>query len=425
MGGDGFVIAHLDASTGVSGDKFLAALLDAGSRPTADERPTFGIEHLTPAVASIAPEAKLFVRRTRRGGVDALTVSVQTQGDPPHRSWRDVRALIGSATLPGSVRERAIRVFELLAEAEASVHGVAVDDVHFHEVGATDSVVDVIGVCLGLELLGVRRLVVTPVAVGSGTVRTRHGTLPVPAPATALLLRGVPVEPGPSAGELTTPTGAALVAALADGFGPLPAMVPLAVGHGAGSRELVGAANVARLLIGREHSVEPVNAARPASATLAEEPVVLLETVLDHISPEAVAFAADELARLGALDVWTSSVSMKKHRLGVALSALVRPTDAASMTRRIHDLTGTLGVRRLDMVRSVAPREFEEVDTAFGTVHVKVGAGRVRPEADDVARIARESGRAFDVVERELAQAAQQAPEESTPPRKESGPHEV
>ncbi len=367
----------------------------------------------------------LVAERARRGGIDALAISVRTQGDPPHRPWRDVRALIDSAALPDPVRERAVRVFERLAQAEASVHGFAVDDVHFHEVGATDSIADVIGVCLGLELLGIRHLVVTPVAVGSGIVQTRHGTLPVPAPATALILRGVPVEPGPAAGELTTPTGAALVAALADGFGPLPAMVPLTVGHGAGSREFAGAANVARLIIGREPGVEQADAAHMTSAALAEEPVVLLETVLDHLSPEAVAFVADELTRLGALDVWTSSVAMKKHRLGMALSVLVKPADAAPMTQRMHDLTGTLGVRRLDMVRSVAARTSEEVPSTFGAVRVKVGAGRVRPEADDVARIARESGRAFDVVERELAQAARRVSEEHASSHKESGPHET
>ncbi len=410
------MIAHLDASTGVSGDKFLAALLDAAADPAAYPKPVFCTEHLSDAVRNIAPEARIIASRTCRAGIDALTVSVDVSEGPPHRSWASLRELLLSAEVPEAVRDRATRVFERLAAAEARVHGVTVDEVCFHEVGATDSIVDVLGVCLGLELLGIRRLVVTPVAVGSGAVQTAHSTLPVPAPATAVLLQGVPVEPGRAPGELTTPTGAALVATLADGFGPVPAMTPLSVGHGAGTRELDGAANVARLIVGRPGGgAEPSSDSRPGSDATAEESVVLLETTIDHLSPEAVAFAADELARLGALDVWTSPATMKKRRLGVVLSALVRPADAAVFTRRMHHLTGSLGVRRLEMVRSIAPRATRTVETRFGAISVKSGAGRVRPEADDVARIARESGEAFDTVERELAVAAREALQSEEP----------
>ncbi|MDZ4170268.1 MAG: nickel pincer cofactor biosynthesis protein LarC [Coriobacteriia bacterium] len=393
------MIAHLDASTGVSGDKFLGALLDIGAHTDASS-PAFTVDDLAAAVASMAPEIAISIGRASRRGVEGVTVSVEASGDAAHRTWSDIRELLAEAAVPERARQRALAVFERLAQAEGRVHGVAPDDVHFHEVGAIDSIVDVVGVALGLERLAIERLVVSPVAVGSGTVHTAHGILPIPAPATALLLEGVPVVPGPSTGELTTPTGAALVAVLADVFGPLPPLVPRATGHGAGSRELAEAPNIARLIIGD---------AMRASSGHGVESVVLLESNLDHLSPEAVAHAAVELARSGALDVWTSGATMKKQRLGVVLSVLCRGDDADRLAEAIHALTGTLGVRRLELTRSTVERTVIEVETAHGPIRVKSGAGRLRPEADDVTRLARATGRSFDQMERELSNAAHDA----------------
>ena len=256
------MIGYLDCSTGVSGDKLLGALLDAG---TADGR--FTAEHLAAIAAALAPEARVDVERVSSRGVSALGVRVIADGQPHARSWADIRASLAAAALPQPVLERALRAFGALAEAEATVHGSTVDDVHFHEVGAIDSIVDMVGACAGLHALGITSLLATPVAVGSGTVETSHGTLPVPAPATALLLQagGVPVVTGPAAGELTTPTGAALLVACVDGFSAMPPATIVGIGYGAGTRD-IGVPNVCRLLLAEPEPVaEPAPTARPPS----------------------------------------------------------------------------------------------------------------------------------------------------------------
>ena len=245
--------------------------------------------------------------------------------------------------------DRAIAVFIRLAVAEADVHGVSVDEVHFHEIGALDTLLDVVGVATGLAALGVEQLTVTPIAVGEGTIETEHGTLPVPAPATAGLLLGVPVDPGPRradgqpAGELTTPTGAALVSVFATGYGPMPAMSPTSIGYGAGTRDL-GFPNVTRIVLGE--AMKLAGPARVATAGLAVETVTLLETNIDHLSAEQLAFCAEELLAAGALDVWQTPVVMKKGRAAVALSVMCAPADAERLAVRVHSVTGTLGVRR-------------------------------------------------------------------------------
>lgn len=386
------MIGHLDCSTGVSGDKFLGALLDIGRR---DGR--FTPDHLRSLLDALAPEADVAVMRAHSHGIAATSVRVEAREQPAHRDWGSIRALLANAGLPHDVRDRALATFGLLAEAEAQVHGRAVDDVHFHEVGALDSILDVVGVCAGLAALGVERLIASPVAVGGGSVATSHGVLPVPAPATALLLEGIPTYAGHDssdplgarslAGELTTPTGAALLRTCVDGFGPWPAMVPAAVGHGAGTRD-IGRPNVCRLVLGSE-----------VTGALAMERVTLLESSIDHISPEAAAAAAEQLRAEGALDVWMAPIVMKKGRAGFVLATLVPAGGADAFAERVVALTGTLGVRRRELERSVAHRSQRTVDTEWGPVRVKEGAGRVRPEADDIARIAREQGLSFSAVE--------------------------
>lgn len=388
------MIGYLDCSTGVSGDKFLGALLDVGW-----ESGAFTPEHLGQLLARIAPEARVVAERVRSRGIAAVSVRVEAAQQPPHRAWRDIRSLIAGAQLTQFVRARSLSAFGLLAEAEARAHGVAIDDVHFHEVGALDSILDMIGVPAGLEAFGIDVLTCSAVATGWGTVQGSHGVLPVPAPATAFLLEGVPTVPGPRGatdaagpGELTTPTGAALVRACVAAYGPSDPMTPRAHGYGAGTRD-IGHPNVCRLTIGEPGS---------PSQDLMAETVTLLETNIDHISPEAAALAAEQLLAEGALDVWTAPITMKKGRAAFTMSALVETDAAEPLAARIVALTGTLGVRRREIERLVARRAHAVVQTPYGPVRVKMGADRARVEADDIARIARENGVSFDAAQAEI-----------------------
>jgi hypothetical protein len=398
------VIGYLDCSTGVSGDKFLGALLDAGAK---DDR--FTEDHIQALLDVLAPEATAVVRRVRSAGVAAVSVGVgvEASGASPSRTWSSIRNLLETADLPATVRQASLAVFATLAEAEARVHATTPDDVHFHEVGAIDSILDVVGVCAGLDALGIERLVASAVATGSGTVETSHGVLGVPTPATSVLLVGVPVVPGPTrqdgepVGELTTPTGAALLVGLGAEFGPCPPLVPTAVGFGAGTRD-IGSPNVCRLVIG-----EPAPLPHLATGRIS-----LLETNLDHLSAEETAFAAEQLLAEGALDVWLAPILMKKGRSATLLSVLCPPDAAEATAARLVGLTGTLGVRRRDLDRYEAVREAVEVESPWGPARVKVGpegvAHRLRPEHDDVARIARERSLPYGAVRDEIARIAEE-----------------
>lgn len=388
------MILYIDAASGASGDKLLAALLEV-----AEEVGQYSLEGLLIDLATVVPEAVITTRRVTRGGVSGSLLSVECAHEPHHRHWRDIRLMLESARLPRGALDRALKAFALLAEAEASVHGTDVDDVHFHEVGATDSLVDMLGVSLILDALGVTRVVCSPVAVGSGEVATSHGVLSVPAPATAELLRGVPVCAGAAPGEATTPTGAALLLACVDAWGPMPPLVVESIGYGAGSRDPEGTPNVLRIIAGRSPALdrdddEGIGSAA-SEASYVVEGLVLLSTNVDHVSPEAVAYAADMLLVEGALDVWQTPIVMKKGRLAVELSVLAEPLRSDALAGRMHELTGTLGVRRTWVERTVAPREQIEVETPWGPCRFKVGiiggATIVRPEHDDVARMSRQT----------------------------------
>jgi pyridinium-3,5-bisthiocarboxylic acid mononucleotide nickel chelatase len=382
------VIAYLDCTTGISGDKFLASLVDAGAPQ----------EAVREALGAIDPSIAIEFQPVMRAGIRGLALSVTARAEPPARTWTEIRELLESAPLAEPVRQRALAAFSLLAEAEAAVHGVEPDDVHFHEVGAIDSIADVVGVAAALHALGIDELVCGPVAVGSGTVETAHGLLPVPAPATALLLEGVPVEAGTSPGEATTPTGAALVRACADRFGSLPPMTLSAVGHGAGTRDTPGVANIARVLLGTPPET--------GSTGLAREAVAELATTVDHLSAEHLAFCCEELLAAGALDVWQVPALMKKGRVGIVVTVVCGPSDAERLAAQLAELTGSLGVRVDHMDRYVVPREIRTCDTSFGPVRVKIaGSGpwrRARAEYEDVAAIARREGLPVDVVTREV-----------------------
>lgn len=399
------MIAYLDCFSGVSGDKLLAACIDAGAPADRIEETlrTLGITGW-----------RLEVEPAVRSGFEAKAAVVRVAEVQPSRDWGQIRALISRSALSERVRQLSLAVFEVLARAEAEVHGVPLDQVHFHEVGAVDSIVDVVGCVAAFELLGVGTLVCSPIALGAGLTPTGHGPLPVPAPATLRILEGVPVYGGPEAAELTTPTGAALVRVLADSFGNMPAMVPVRTGLGAGSRETV-TPNVLRLVLGRDAA---------GDTALAQQTVVTLRTVLDHRTPEEIAHALDLVREAGALDAWQQPVTMKKGRLGVEVTVLASPADADRLAEVLVRETGTLGVRREFADRLVAQRTVVELETSWGRIRFKVfrtdaGAREVRPEYDDVARLSREHHVPMRELEEALTREATRLLGDEEPPGKE------
>jgi uncharacterized protein (TIGR00299 family) protein len=371
------VIAYLDCVGGLAGDMLIAALLDAGApeeplRAVPDRLRLEGVE--------------LRIARVERHGIGALQFDVAAARDCDERTWRSIRTELAAAELADRVRERATAVFARLADAESRIHGVPPDDVHFHELGSADTLVDVVGTVTLLEELGVERLVCSPLPTGRGVVRLDHGVVPVPAPATAELLVGAPVFGVDVDAELVTPTGAALASTLADGWGPLPPMTLERIGYGAGTMDLVERANVVRVLVGRA-----------ADGAAVQPEVALLETNLDDLSPEFIPDAVERCFAAGALDVWTAPVAMKKGRPGLVLAALARPDAEAAVARAILEETTALGVRVARLRRYELDREERTVEVDGRPVRVKLGRldGRVvnvAPEHDDCAAVARATG---------------------------------
>ena len=369
--------AWVDASAGVAGDMLLGALLDAGA----------SLVRVQEAVDAVVPGAvRVHATAVTRAGLRALKAEVETTtADQPHRSWTTVRALLEAAELADPVRERAVAVFTRLAGAEARVHGTDPEEVHFHEVGALDAIADVVGTCAALVDLDVAELVVSPIAVGSGTVRTRHGTLPVPGPAVLQLVGGWAVLAG-GTGELATPTGVALVTALAARSAALPAMTVAAVGVGAGTRDTPDRANVTRLVVGEAGSGDRL------------EESVLLEANVDDLDPRLWPGVLTGLLAGGARDAWLTPVLMKKGRPAHTVHVLADPGAADRLSADLFTLTSTLGVRRSPVRRDVLDRDWQPVQVAGGTVRVKIGhrAGRVvqvMPEFADVVALADGTGR--------------------------------
>ena len=383
--------AWSDASAGVAGDMLLGALVDAGADLTALQR----------AVDAVLPGAvHLTVTPVTRAGLRALKVDVTPLADDaPHRTWRDVRALLGRAALPGPVRDRAIAIFARLAGAEAHVHGISTEDVHFHEVGALDSIADVVGVCAALERLGVATLTAGEIAVGAGRVRTAHGDVPVPVPAVVELARGWRVRAG-GTGELTTPTGMAAIRTLAARCEDLPSMAVEAVGIGAGSRDTPGRANVVRVVLG---AVPP--------ADTRTEPVVLLEANVDDLDPRLWPEVLAGLLRCGAADAWLVPIVMKKGRPAHTLTVLCHPEQTGVLRDRMFRDTSTLGVRERPLRRYALARAFVDIDLDGGAVAVKVGHSggvivQVMPEFADVTALARRLGRPERLVLQDASAAA-------------------
>jgi uncharacterized protein (TIGR00299 family) protein len=333
----------------------------------------------------------LSAERVRRGGLAGTKVTVTVAAGAPRRGPREVEAIIDKSDLDEPVKRQALAVFHRLAEAEARVHGVPLERVHFHEVGAVDAMVDVVGTCAGFRRLGVGRVMASPVAVGRGTVRTEHGLLPVPAPATAELLTGVPVRGGEEEAELTTPTGAALLVTLAESFSAMPAMGVSRIGCGAGARENRTVPNLLRILIGQ------------ASEGQGADAMWVLETNLDDVTGEVCGYLFDRLFAAGAVDVFATPIQMKKNRPGVRISALSPPAAVPGVEATLFTETTTFGVRRYVVTRRTLEREHVEVVTEHGPVRIKVGRldGEVTsaaPEYEDCRRIAEATGLALKAV---------------------------
>jgi hypothetical protein len=361
----------------------LAALLDAGA-------PEQVLREIPGRLGLDGVELRL--ERVERHGIGALHLNVLDHGQRaesgPARSWVSIRDQVSAAELGESVRSRALSVLRRLAEAEGGIHGVSPEEVHFHELGAVDTLVDVVGAVTLLASLGVERLVCSPLPLGRGTVRAAHGVLPLPAPATARLLRGAQVIGVELDAELVTPTGAALATGLADDWGPIPAMRLERDGFGAGTADFAERANLVRVLLGESDGGDgpPV------------QDVVLLETNLDDLIPEFIPDAAERCLAAGALDVWTAPVTMKKGRPGLIFSALARPADQNRVARAVLEHTSALGVRVSRLQRYELDRELRSVDVDGHEVRIKLGRldGRVvnlAPEHDDCAAVANATGR--------------------------------
>jgi len=397
-------VAWFHCFAGIAGDMALGACLDAGA--PLDEV-TAILERLP--VSGWGLEAELVMR----GGLAATKAHVKAKPDGITRTYGHIAGIIEEARLPDRVRERAQRVFRLLAETEGRLHRRPTASVHFHEVGGIDAIVDIVGTCAALETLGVDDVSASTVRVGTGMVRTSHGLLPNPSPAVVDLLKEAPVVGLDVNAELTTPTGAALLAGLCSGYGPLPPMRLLGSGFGAGTKELTALPNLVQVAVGE--STSPTAGAGPGEgAATAGEPLALLEANLDDISGEVVAHAVDALLAAGALDAWTAHVTMKKGRPGVVLSALAHLPDAPRLRDLIAHETGTLGVRVTVVDRWPFARQPDEVEVEGLPVRIKRTALRVKVEYEDAARVARRTGLPLrEVVSRAEAEARRTAPDDT------------
>lgn len=385
-------VAHFDCFSGLSGDMILGACIDAG----------VDVEVIRSALDSLGLNIKLEVERVKKKGIAATKANVIVADEKKHRHLPDIERIIASGSLSDEQRELALKIFRKVAEAEAKVHRIPIEKVHFHEVGALDSIADIVGSAVALTELHIDRFTSRAIPTGSGFVKCDHGLMPVPAPATAEILKGIPLASSTIEKEMTTPTGAAIVATVVTSYisnfnGSIQAM-----GYGAGNHDFGDQPNLLRLVVGE------------VNATLTDT-VTLLETNLDDVSGEILAYTAERLLQAGALDVYTIPIIMKKGRPGVILSVLVEQEKTATMEAILFRETATFGIRRSELQRSKLDRAAIEVETAWGTVRAKRGEREgqpaiVTPEFEECARIAREN----DVPLREVYDAVRKACAETT-----------
>jgi pyridinium-3,5-bisthiocarboxylic acid mononucleotide nickel chelatase len=362
---------YFDCFSGIAGDMIVGALADAGADRQA----------IQAAIISLQIDANVSFEKVKRGGISATHFQVQWPEQRSHRHLSGIVKIIERGALSDRARANALAIFGKLGEAEAAAHDIPIEKVHFHEVGAVDSISDIVAACVALDQLGVNEVYCSPVNTGSGTVNTEHGILPVPAPATARLLIGAPVYAQGPTMELTTPTGAAVAATLSRSFGPLPPMRVARTGHGAGSRDFPGQPNVLRVILGET---------TPADEALT---VSVIEANIDDLNPQVLAWSAERLFDSGALDVTIEPIIMKKGRPGTLLRVIAKPEDREMLAQQIFAETSTLGIRVYSVERRVRARTFTEVDTPYGKVRVKVSSeGDFAPEYEDCRKLAIASG---------------------------------
>lgn len=369
-------VAHFDCFSGISGDMVLGAVIDAGAPA----------DTIRAALDSLGLPITLEVEAVKRCGFAATKATVEAADQEDYRFLPDVEAILAKGALTPRQRELAAAIFRKVAVAESVAHGMPLERVHFHEVGALDSIADIVGAAVGLDLLGVEKFTSSPVPTGSGTVKCAHGIMPVPTPGTAELLKGVPLAPSVIKTELTTPTGAAILTTVVSEYTATPVMTIERIGHGSGTKDFIEQPNILRLMLGT---------APGAPAGGETDTVAVLETNLDDIAPELIGFTIERLFEAGALDVFAVPIQMKKNRPGVLLSAICDPKHVPALEAILFRETGTFGVRRTTATRSKLRREAIEVQTPWGPVAAKRGWRAdglevVTPEYDDCVRIARE-----------------------------------
>ncbi|MGC9963953.1 MAG: nickel pincer cofactor biosynthesis protein LarC [Syntrophobacteraceae bacterium] len=368
-------IAYFDCFSGVSGDMALGALMDLG----------VPVEALVSGMKQIpVKDWSIETRRERRGAIEGMRVVI-TAGEQPHRKFSDIEAIFNQSGLGPRVREISLAIFQRLADAEGRVHGVPSQSVHFHEVGAVDSILDIAGVAFCLEYLKIEKIFASPVPLGRGFVRTEHGTMPLPGPATSILLSGVPVYGSAFERELVTPTGAAILATLVQSYGAIPSMTLTATGYGAGADPAGDPPNLLRVWLGHD---KPAFVARD---------LLIIETNIDDMNPEFYNYVSGKLFALGALDVSLVPVQMKKNRPGVLLRVLVEPAMETAAAEMILCETTSLGIRVQEVRRIELPREEKTISTVFGPCRIKCallpnGSRRLIPEYEECRRIAEETG---------------------------------
>ena len=350
-------IAYFDCFAGAAGDMIVGACLDAGA-PSEMLLKELGKLNLD--------EVELHIEKVMRSGITATSFSpLLTKQDIHARNLSDITEIITDSGLSKAVKINAIKIFENLATAEAKVHGVTIDKIHFHEVGAADAIMDIVGACVGLELLEVEKIYCSGLVVGSGTIQCAHGILPVPAPATAELIKGINIKPSHIEAELLTPTGAAVLTGFTRQFGPLPPMQIESVGYGAGQREQSELPNVLRLMVGQ--SVD-----NQLGKTNLDE-VCVIEANIDDAGGELIGYVNEQLLQAGALDVYCTAISMKKNRPGTLISVICRPDQVQSLESILFNESTTLGVRCHLCQRTILERKLHAVETPYGTINIKVG----------------------------------------------------
>ena len=374
-------VAHFDCFSGISGDMTLAALIDAGVDG----------EAIRAGLDSLGLPIKMEIEKVKRNGLAATYVNIEAPDQESHRHLHDIEVILNRGKLTVKQRQLALSIFQRLAKAEATVHGMPIEKVHFHEVGALDSIADITGAAIGLDLLNVERFTSRTVPPGSGTVKCAHGIMPVPAPATAELLKGVPLSTAVVKGELVTPTGAAILTTVVEEYTDQPTMTIETIGCGAGKRDFWEQPNILRLLIGTAAS--PSKPANPHESDI----VLILETNIDDAPAELIGYCFELLFAAGALDVFAIPIQMKKNRPGVLLSVIAPESLVNVVEIILFKETGTFGIRRHPATRSILQREMCTINTPWGEVKAKKGWREgvptiVTPEYEDCARIAREHG---------------------------------